>query len=151
MAQQGFMLACADKWKKLSEDEKQQFKESAEKDKIRFDNEMANYTPPKTEASGKKTRKEKKMKDPNEPKRGMSSFMFFNKEIRAQMKEENPQSTITAKVLGEMWAKLEEKEKEKYEAMAKEDRERYSEEMKAFKKGDYVVPSTSQVAMEAEE
>lgn len=71
MAQQGFMLACADKWKKLSEDEKQQFKESAEKDKIRFDNEMANYTPPKTEASGKKTRKEKKMKDPNEPKRGM--------------------------------------------------------------------------------
>lgn len=77
--------------------------------------------------------------------------MFFNKEIRAQMKEENPQSTITAKVLGEMWAKLEEKEKEKYEMMAKEDRERYSEEMKAFKKGDYVVPSTSQVAMEAEE
>lgn len=69
MAQQVFMVACAEKWKKLSEEERQRFKEAAEKDKIRYENEMANYTPPKTEASGRKTRKEKKMKDPNEPKR----------------------------------------------------------------------------------
>lgn len=71
MAQQAFMVACAEKWKKLSEEEKQHYKEAAEKDKIRYDNEMANYTPPKAEASGRKTRKEKKMKDPNEPKRGV--------------------------------------------------------------------------------
>lgn len=71
MAQQAFMVACAEKWKKLSEEEKQRFKEAAEKDKVRYDNEMANYTPPKAEASGRKTRKEKKMKDPNEPKRGV--------------------------------------------------------------------------------
>ena len=77
--------------------------------------------------------------------------MFFSKEVRAKMKEENPQAAVTAKLLGEMWAKMDEKEKEKYEQMAKEDRERYNEEMKAFKKGDSVVPSTSQVAMEAEE
>ena len=50
-----------------------------------------------------------------------------------------------------MWAKMEEKEKEKFEQMAKEDRERYEEEMKAFRRGDYVVPSTSQIAVEAEE
>ena len=77
--------------------------------------------------------------------------MFFGKEVRAKMKEENPQVAVTAKLLGEMWAKLDEREKEKYEQMAKEDRERYTEEMRAFRKGDYVVPSTSQVAMEAEE
>lgn len=67
------------------------------------------------------------------------------------MKEENPQESVSAKMLGEMWAKMEEKDKEKYEQMAKEDRERYNEEMRAYRKGDYVVPSTSQVAMEAEE
>ena len=71
MAQQAFMVACAEKWKKLSEEEKQRFKEAAEKDKLRYDNEMANYTPPKTEAGGRKTRKKKKIKDPNEPKRGV--------------------------------------------------------------------------------
>lgn len=71
MAQQAFMVACAEKWKKLSEQEKQHFKEAAEKDKIRYDSEMANYTPPKVVASGRKSRKEKKMKDPNEPKRGV--------------------------------------------------------------------------------
>ena len=71
IAQQAFMVACAEKWKKLSEEERQRFKEAAEKDKIRYENEMANYSPPKIEASGRSTRKEKKMKDPNEPKRGM--------------------------------------------------------------------------------
>ena len=58
---------------------------------------------------------------------------------------------VRAKMLGELWAKMEEKEKEKFEQMAKEDRERYEEEMKAFRRGDYVVPSTSQIAVEAEE
>ena len=77
--------------------------------------------------------------------------MFFCKDKRAVMKEEDPQMTVTAKLLGEMWAKMEEKEKEKFEQMAKQDRERYDEEMKAFRKGDFVVPSTSQMAMEAEE
>lgn len=77
--------------------------------------------------------------------------MFFCKDVRAKMREENPQAAVSAKMLGEMWAKMEEKQKEKYEQMAKEDRERYHEEMRAFRKGEYVVPGTSQVAMEAEE
>jgi len=67
------------------------------------------------------------------------------------MKDGNPPTSISAKVLGEMWAKMEETQKEKYEQMAREDRERYHEEMRAFRKGDYVDPGTSQVAMESEE
>ena len=61
-----FSKACAEKWKTLSEEEKQPYKEAAEKDKIRYENEMANYTPPKTE--GKKTRKAKRPRDKNRPK-----------------------------------------------------------------------------------
>lgn len=72
MAGQAFIQACAEKWKKLTEEEKQPFVEAAEKDKIRYSNEMANYTPPpESEGSGRKTRKEKKMKDPNQPKKWM--------------------------------------------------------------------------------
>ena len=66
-----FSKACAEKWKTLSEGDKQRFKEAAEKDKLRYENEMANYTPPKSEVSGRKTRKAKKMKDPNQPKPAM--------------------------------------------------------------------------------
>ena len=77
--------------------------------------------------------------------------MFFSKDVRAKMKEENPQTAVSAKMLGEMWVKMEEKQKEKYEQMAKKDRERYHEEMRAFRKGNYVVPSANEVAMEAEE
>jgi high mobility group protein B1 len=50
---------------------------------------MENYEPPKGESGGKKaTAKEKK--DPNAPKRGMSSFMYFSNEVRAKLKTENP-------------------------------------------------------------
>ena len=66
-----FSKACAEKWKTLSEGDKQRFKEAVEKDKLRYENEMANYTPPKSEVSGRKTRKAKKMKDPNQPKPAM--------------------------------------------------------------------------------
>ena len=69
MTLQTFSRACAEKWKNLSESEKQRFQEAAEKDKIRFQKEMANYTPSKSETSGKKTRKRKK--DPHQPKRNM--------------------------------------------------------------------------------
>ena len=66
-----FSKACAEKWKTLSDEEKKRFKAAAEKDKLRYDNEMANYTPPKADASGRKTRKAKKIKDPNQPKPAM--------------------------------------------------------------------------------
>lgn len=66
-----FSKACAEKWKTLSEEEKQPYKEAAEKDKERYENEMANYTPPKTEASGRKTRRAKKPKDKNRDRKSV--------------------------------------------------------------------------------
>lgn len=45
--------------------DKKRFEDMAERDKQRFDKEMANYTPP----AGQK--KKKKKKDPNAPKRSL--------------------------------------------------------------------------------
>lgn len=53
---------------------------------------MEDYEPPagteaaKASAKGKKKAK----KDPNAPKRGQSSFMFFSNAVRSKVKEENP-------------------------------------------------------------
>ncbi|XP_068701386.1 high mobility group protein B3-like [Montipora foliosa] len=138
-----FSKACAEKWKALSEEERQPYREAAEKDKLRYENEMANYSPP--EAAGRKTRKGKKPKDKNRPKGAKNPFMCFSEEKRPKLKEQNPDEPTKeiAKMLGEMWRNMNDQDKEHYIKLAQRDKERYDEEMKAFMKGDYVVPSTS--------
>ena len=50
---------------------------------------MEDYEPPAGIATSK-TKGAKKKKDPNAPKRGQSSFMFFSAEVRSTVKSENP-------------------------------------------------------------
>jgi len=59
----------------MSAKEKQRFEEMAEKDKGRYDREMATYD--KTGAGGKggKGGKRKKTKDPNAPKRALLVYV----------------------------------------------------------------------------
>jgi hypothetical protein len=73
--------------------------------------------------------KKKAKKDPNAPKKGLSAYMFFAKEMREKIKEENPEATFgeIGKLLGEAWA--EQEDKSKYEKLAKEDKKRYESEM----------------------
>ena len=54
----------------MSAKEKQRFEEMAEKDKGRFDKEMANYDG-KSGGKGAKGGKRKRTKDPNAPKRAL--------------------------------------------------------------------------------
>ena len=81
--------------------------------------------------------------------------MYFSTDTRAKLKEEHPEMPTKeiSKLLGDMWGKMSDQEKEPYQIKAKEDKERYDEEMRAFRKGDYVVPSTSMAVdmVEAEE
>lgn len=50
----------------MTDKEKKRFHEMADKDKGRYEHEMANYKPPKGTKAGKR-----KKKDPNAPKRAM--------------------------------------------------------------------------------
>merc|ERR1712244_125694 len=58
----------------------------------------------------------KKAKDPNAPKRPMTSYLLFTKAIRADVKEENPEMKTTeiTKEMGRRWKALSEEEKEPY-------------------------------------
>ncbi len=62
-------LALISRWKTMSDNEKKRFNQMAEQDKKRFDVEMANYNPGDAPKRGRG--KNKKMKDPNAPKRCM--------------------------------------------------------------------------------
>lgn len=126
-----FSKKCAEKWKVvkgMNAKEKKRFEDMAGKDKIRYDNEMADYTPAKGE-------KRKRKKDPNAPKRALSAFFFFNKEERASVKEAFPGYGVgdIAKELGKRWEKCQ--NKPKFEVLAKGDKVRYEKDMIVYKAG----------------
>ena len=106
--------------------------------------------------------KEKKLKDPNAPKRGKSAYLFFcaehREKVKADLGEDAKATEVTAE-LGVRWNALKatmdtgkgaaqkqaQKEFEKYTKMAEEDKERYVAEM-----ADYTPPSDEELAEMAE-
>ena len=81
-----------------------------------------------------KVRKEKKVKDPNAPKRAWSAFFFFCDEHRNSIKSKHPDWRVgdIAKELGRMWEAC--KDKTKFESKAKADKARYERDMAAYNK-----------------
>jgi len=87
------------------------------------------------EANAAKDKKKKTIKDPDAPKRCMSSYMFFAQDMRPTVVAENPAAKMTeiSKILGEKWSKVSgTKAAKKYEDMATTDRERYSVEKEEY-------------------
>lgn len=127
-----FSKKCSERWKTMSDKEKHRFHQLAEKDKKRYDGEMANYKPKKGEG-----RKKKRQKDPDAPKRPLSAFFWFCNDERPKVKATMPDSTVgdVAKELGRRWNECTEDQKSKYEALAAKDKARYEKELKAYKSG----------------
>lgn len=131
-----FSKKCSEKWKAMSAKEKQRFEEMAEKDKGRYDREMTAF-----EKSGGNTGKgvrggkRKRTKDPNAPKRALSAFFCFCNEERPKVKGLHPGYTVgdVAKELGKRWETC--TNKAKFEAIAAKDKQRYEQEMAAYKCG----------------
>ncbi|KMU85076.1 non-histone chromosomal protein 6 [Coccidioides immitis H538.4] len=67
---------------------------------------------------------------PNAPKRGLSAYMFFAKEQRENVREENPGISFgqVGKLLGERWKALSDKQRAPYEEKAAADEKRYEDE-----------------------
>lgn len=88
----------------------------------------------KTNKRTSKPRVEKKKKDPNAPKRGLSAYMFFANEQRENVREENPGISFgqVGKVLGERWKALNDKQRAPYEAKAAQDKKRYEDEKATY-------------------
>ena len=86
---------------------------------------------------GKKI-KTKKLKDPNKPKRAKSSYLYFCNEKREQIMaklkkgDKGVSISILSKELCSLWQKLEDKNKEQYNKLAEEDKERYEQEMESY-------------------
>lgn len=129
-----FSKKCSDSWKKMSESEKKKYVQMADKDKKRYDSEMANYVPPK-DVKGKKGKKNKK--DPNAPKRALSAFFWFCSDERNRVKASLPAGSsvgVVSKECARIWSGLSASQKAKYEALAAKDKVRYDKEITTYKK-----------------
>ena len=107
-------------WKNdLSEKEKQHYIDLSEKDTKRYKKEMLTYSP--SELYSKK---------PSGPKKSLTSYIFFCKEHRSVLKEEQPDLSakdITSE-LGKLWRNMSDFDKEPYTKLALKDKSRYEEE-----------------------
>nr|AFJ24755.1 high mobility group-2 [Schmidtea mediterranea] len=125
---------ASEKWKNISDKEKEKYNVLAQADKKRYTKEMEGYEP---ETDNRKPSKKAKReaKDPNKPKAPLTAFFFFSNEHRQTVKEKNPEFKVgdIAKVLGKMWSEC--KDKSKYEEMNKEAKEKYNLAMLEYKNG----------------
>jgi len=119
----------AAEFRSLTPDQKKIYEDLAAKDRLRYQKEMSKFVP----AKGTKG---KKFKDPNKPKRALTSFMCFSNATRAKVREEFPDLAFgdVGKKIGQMFRALTPKEKSKFEKMANKDKERYRREMDAYNK-----------------
>jgi len=154
-------------WKESSKEIRQKYTTMAELEKTRYQEELAKHNEEKkalemyyekkkqntamefydahttaqaalekVEAGKKKGKKIKK--DPDAPKRPISSYMYFTMEKREEAKKKNPDVPVTeiSKILGEMWniskGKKGKNGTKKYEDLASTDKDRYEVEKKAY-------------------
>ena len=76
----------------------------------------------------------KAKKDPNQPKRSKTSYMFFCEENRASVLKKNPTAKLgdVSKILGNQWKALSDKKKAKFVKLADEDKVRYEGDMEKY-------------------
>lgn len=138
-----FSAQCSQRWKTMTDKEKERFHEMALEDKERFEFQMRDFVPQMGMGGGRRRRRrQRREKDPNRPKRALSAFFYFAKDARPSIRERNPEWTVgeTAKELGKRWSEMNEQAKSKYDKQSEDDKARYDREMKMYRLGEYRAP-----------
>jgi len=138
-------------WHEITPEDKKRYEAMHTSDLERYKKEMETYVPPASDSSddtsAKKRRRKQKVDEnqPKQPKRAMSSFMFFSNEKRGEVKLQYPDLKVTdiSKKLSEIWKQFTADDKKRYEDMQAADKERYRKEMEEHQKEmDKYVAST---------
>jgi len=113
------------RWATLNPDIKNSYEQRYQDARRVYEQELNNYKP-------------KKKKDPNAPKQPLSAYFIFSTEERLKVKESNPHYSIceVAKELGRRWAEMDPQVKQRYQARAEEERQKYDNEMANYRQGN---------------
>lgn len=137
-----------EQWAKLTEEEKVPFSKLNAEDVTRHEKEtkQLNELGYFINAAGVKSTllsKKGKVLDFAEgtvmPKKALSGYLCFFKSYHAENKgkTEHVVATETAKLISQAWAALSPEQKEKYDALSRQDRERHEDQIKQLKKNGY--------------
>ena len=97
--------------------------------------EKPQKTDPKEKPQKTEPKKTRAKKPEGYPKQALSAYMFFSKDIRAEVSAEHPEIKAQgeiSKFIGEKWSTLSAEEKEKYNEMHEIDKKRFEEEKAAW-------------------
>ena len=118
----------SEEWKGLDEKKRKKYEDLAAKDKERYEKEV--------EAAGGSSnaaaKKKKKEAEEGAPKRPLSAYFVYLEDRREAIKKEKPglEHKEYLKLMGQEWQNMDAKKKEKYEAKAKQCKEKYDVEKK---------------------
>jgi hypothetical protein len=123
-------------WGALTDAEKEPYKEQQLALKEEYDEAMKNFVP--TEGWEDAGPKKKKQKDPNMPKRPLSAYFIWMNDVRAAMKEKNPEASTgeLGKLMGAAWNALSDDEKAPFQEKQAELKAQYDIDMAAYNGGE---------------
>ncbi|XP_073028929.1 high mobility group B protein 13-like [Primulina eburnea] len=94
---------------------------------------LEQYLEFKQETEEENKKKSKKERDPLKPKKPLSAYFIFSNARREALLKENKNVLDVARITGEEWKNMKEKQKAPYELMAMKNKEQYMQEMESYK------------------
>lgn len=131
----GLSTIISGMFKKLTKEERKKYDEQANKDKARYEEAKGRFDKEmEKDGKGGKTVKKKVKKDPNAPKKNLTSYMLFAQASREEIKNKNPDATFgeLGKLMGEEFKKLSPDNRKKWDERAESDKQRYKREIKDY-------------------
>jgi len=121
------MRILADKWKTLSDFEKEKYTALAEKDKLRYKEEVEAKASEKVDPT---IRRDKN----GMPKKPPSAYLLFAADKRKSLRKRKPEASLSdiMRAVSLNWAKLSPDKESKYNEKAKEEKERYAEALREW-------------------
>merc|ERR1711920_624417 len=114
---------------------KVKYEQEADKLKNKYEKDLAAFLKAGGEIQPRKAKKEKKVKDPNRPKRAQTSYMLWLADSRAKIVKSLPKGaavTDVTKAAGAEWKKLTKTAKAPYEKKAEKASADYKKAMKKY-------------------
>ena len=120
------------RWAQIDPAIKQSYEQRYQESRRQYEQALQAYKP------------QKKKKDPNAPKQPLSAYFLFSQEERLKVKEGHPNYSICeiAKELGRRWADMNPEVKQHYQQKAEEGRQKYDQEMAAYRQGNFTKTPT---------
>jgi len=121
-------------WKNIPEDQRKKYDEKANENKQRYEEEKQDFIAKggkvedlgsKRKATAKKTKK-----DPKGVKKPLTAYIFFCKEIRPKLQNEQPKAKFgdIGRLIGLKWKELDDDSKMHFQRLADEDKQRFLKE-----------------------